>query len=97
MSEKMKKITSSRIFNKRTFQFERIPRVNYKCEDLTEDQNCHLQEPIKQSLERESPIHTVANSIISYPENAEGRFEGGLKLSEICKDSETKNPTVSHR
>ena len=31
------KMTSARIFNKRTVQFERIPRVNYKCEDLTED------------------------------------------------------------
>ena len=48
-------------------------------------------------LERESAIHALANSRISYPENAEGRFEGGLKLSKICKDSETKNPTVSHR
>ena len=31
------KMTSARILNKRTVQFERIPRVNYKCEDLTED------------------------------------------------------------
>ena len=45
---------------------------------------------------RESAIHALANSRISYTENAGGRFEGGLKLSKICKifsrDSETKKP-----
>ena len=54
--------------------------MNYKC-----GFNGRPKIPIKQSLERESPIHAVANSIISYPENAEGRFEDleELKLSEI--------------
>ena len=34
-------------------------------------------------LERESAIHALANSRRSYPENAEERFEGGLKLFKI--------------
>ena len=36
-------------------------------------------------LGRESAIHALANSRISYTENAERRFEGRLKLSKIFK------------